>query len=466
MASTGASQQPGKAHEIPAVSRPEEREAAAQRRRAFPYRFPRDTRSLGGLFGVDENKRRLLRYFYFERRLAHALGAWTLSIPELEVNLETGRHIFYHMDAARFFRERLHEQESRLEEIDGYRDAEIDRFIEEMLSAADVPELLAGVHLVAGRALETAYRHHMDVTDPVTDAPTIRLMQRTLLDYPPMLEWAEGAIAAFVEGGVDEARLVAWRWHLGRVLGSIGGVSGADSRNDEPSPMRCDVTPFERGTVPLRDSRFTTFTNTGDYDIADGEPRYPGQFYETVRLHFIRTQRDEIDAIECFGTLLWDIRFTDFDAEHHLARIAWDEARHTEIGHMALAVAGYDPFELPNRLTSSTCRGPIEPLYAMSEINRFGEVFVIKTINKFIDEARARGDDLFVHIADFVRADERTHVRKGRHILGTMTDMGTQELEQKTREAFVDCLLNLGAISKPEEAYTLTREQLERFIGE
>lgn len=51
-----------------------------------------------------------------------------------------------------------------------------------------------------------------------------------------------------------------------------------------------------------------------------------------------------------------------------------------------------------------------------------------------------KGDALLVHIADFVRADERKHVRKGCHIIGTMTDMSTQELEQKTREAFAECL--------------------------
>jgi hypothetical protein len=73
---------------------------------------------LGGKFSVKENARRLLRFFYFERRLAQALGAWTLSIPEFEVKLETGRHIFFHADAARLFRERLSEQEMRLKDID------------------------------------------------------------------------------------------------------------------------------------------------------------------------------------------------------------------------------------------------------------------------------------------------------------------------------------------------------------
>ena len=376
--------------EIPPVSRPEARQAAAARRSAFPYRFPRDDRQLGGKFSVAENGRRLLRFFYFERRLAQAMGAWTLGIPEFEVKLETGRHLFYHADAARALRERLHEQEKTLKQIDDFRDAEIDGFIEELLSAADAAELLVGLHQVAGAALATAYRHHSDDTDAVTDAPTIRLLRRILLDYEPMLAWVEAALAAYVAGGIDESRLAAWRWHLQRLLASHGGVTGADERSIAPQPLRSEQNAFERGTRPMRDERFTTFANTGDYDVADGEPRHPAGTYENLRLRFLRTQRDEVDAIEAFGTFLWDIRFKDFQAEYDLARITWDEARHTEIGHRALLASGYDPFELPNRLTGSTCRGPMEPAYAMAEINLFGEVGVLKTIGGLIDVAAER----------------------------------------------------------------------------
>jgi len=401
-----------------------------------------------------------------ERRLAQGLGSWTLSIPEFEVKIETGRHIFWHADAARRLRERLHEQEKRLGEIDGFRDAEIDAFIEEMLSAEDVPEFLVGVHQVAGRALEVAYRHHIDDTDPVTDAPTIRTLRQILLDYGPMLSWADQAIEAYVEGGIDESRLEVWRWHLARLLASIGGVTGADERAPRPTSLRIDTTPYKRGEMPLRDGRFATFVNTGDYNVADGEPRYPVGSYEDQRLRFVRTQRDEVDAIEAFGTFLWDIRFKDFMAEYYLARITWDEARHTEIGHRALLTLGYDPFELPNRLTSSTCRGPMEPEYAMTEINLFGEVGVIKTIGGLIDEARQRDDSVVAHISDFIRSDERTHVRNGQHIIKIMTDMGMQELERRTRELFTKCLVSLGAVKPDGDLFTITREDLEKYIGE
>ncbi|MBI4551612.1 MAG: hypothetical protein HY710_05045, partial [Candidatus Latescibacteria bacterium] len=269
-----------RSEEFPVASQPEERAAAQERKRAFPYRFPRDPRPLGGKFDVAENARRLMRFFYFERRLMQSIGAWTLVIPEFEVKVESGRHLFYHADAARFLRERLNEQEQRLSVIDGYRDEEIDRFIDEMLSASDPAEFLVGLHQVAGRALETAYRHHIDDTDPVTDAPTIRALRRILLDDEPMLAWADQAIDAYIEGGVDESRLSAWRWHLKQLLGSIGGVTGSDARNEEPSPLRIAATPFVRNTVPKRDSRFVTFQNTGDYDLGDGQPRLPVGSYE------------------------------------------------------------------------------------------------------------------------------------------------------------------------------------------
>jgi hypothetical protein len=449
-----------------AASRPDERAAAGERVAAFPYRFPRDRREIGGAFTVEENAKRLLRYFYLERRLAQALGSWTLAIPELEVKLETGRHIFYHMDAARTLRERLTEQEMRLADIDGFRDAAIDRFIDEMLSASDTPELLVGAHLVAGKALQLAYRHHIDDTDTVTDAPTIRILTRILVDYEPMLSWAEAAVEAYVAGGIEESRLARWRWHLERVLGSIGGANGSATPNAEPVPMRVDSRPYERGTVPMRDARFLTFNHTGDYDRADGSPRVTPNTYEAYRLIFLRTQRDEVDAIEAFGTFLWDIRFRDFDAEYSLARITWDEARHTEIGHRALAAAGYEPFELANRLSSSTCRGPMEPEYAMAQINLFGEVAILKTISGLVDEARRRDDSMVAHIADFIRADERTHVRKGQHIIKAMTGMKLQELEYKTRELFTECLTALGAIPDEGNSHILSREEIERLVGE
>jgi hypothetical protein len=108
----------------------------------------------------------------------------------------------------------------------------------------------------------------------------------------------------------------------------------------------------------------------------------------------------------------------------------------------------------------------MEPGFAMAEINLFGEVGVLKTINNLIDTAAARNDELLRHIADFIRADERTHVRKGQGILKVMTDLEAKPLEERTRELFKECLVSLGALKKDMDIFTVSREDLEHLVGE
>jgi hypothetical protein len=41
-----------------------------------------------------------------------------------------------------------------------------------------------------------------------------------------------------------------------------------------------------------------------------------------------------------------------------------------------------------------------------------------------------------------------------------------QDLELRTRELFTECLVSLGAIKPDGDLFTLSREDIERFIGE
>ena len=100
--------------------------------------------------------------------------------------------------------------------------------------------------------MATTYRHHIDDTDPVADAPTIRLLRRILLDYEPMLAWATTAIDAYVAGGIDEGRLGRWRWHLARLLSSIGGVTGTDPAVSRRG--RCEATKGRSYGIPCRNA--------------------------------------------------------------------------------------------------------------------------------------------------------------------------------------------------------------------
>ena len=83
-----------------------------------------------------------------------------------------------------------------------------------------------------------------------------------------------------------------------------------------------------------------------------------------------------------------------------------------------------------------------------------------------IDTDAERRDELLRHIADFIRADERTHVRKGGRIIQVITDLDAKAPEQRTRELFTECLVSLGAVTKDMDVFTVTREDIEQLVGE
>lgn len=60
-----ATSQPPIQATIPTVSFAHQRSAAEERKKSYPFRFPRDTRQLGGAFSVARNSKRLVRFFYF-----------------------------------------------------------------------------------------------------------------------------------------------------------------------------------------------------------------------------------------------------------------------------------------------------------------------------------------------------------------------------------------------------------------
>jgi hypothetical protein len=47
-----------------------------------------------------------------------------------------------------------------------------------------------------------------------------------------------------------------------------------------------------------------------------------------------------------------------------------------------------------------------------------------------------------------------------------MTELEAKDLEQRTRELFTECLVSLGAVNKDMDVFTVSREDIERLVGE
>jgi hypothetical protein len=431
------------------------------------YDFPEDPRQLGGAFTVDENADRLLRFFCFERLASRAHAGWLMGTPEFEVKVEYGRHIFYHAEAAKRMRDRLTELRTSPDTTDSYRNDEIELFFDELMTSESPAHFVCGIYGVLLPYMEHAYRRHLDLTDQVADAPTIRAIGLILFDYNEMRRWGIAAMNAYIKGGYDAADITEWQLHLEQLLRSIGGITGTSEREPTPAELRSKSSgEFKRSFIATRDPRFKTFDQTYEYKVADeGKVTYETEFDET-KLNLIRTQRDELDAIETFSNVLYEIRDVPFEFDYDMARIIWDECRHTEMGHKAIAGLGHYPFDLANRLLGIKVRTPMPPEYSLAEINLFGEANIVQECLRFSRDAYARGDRIPGMVFDYVHADERTHLAKGakwlRYIFKTDS---LQDIVARTREIAVKRLLELGIIDH-EVALTISHKELSRIIGE
>ncbi|HYM20315.1 MAG TPA: hypothetical protein VEW28_04845 [Candidatus Kapabacteria bacterium] len=430
------------------------------------YNFPKDPRQIGGAYSVEENAKLLLRYFYFERLLLRSLAGWSMGTPEFEVKVEYGRHLYYHSEAAMAFRTRLSELRFNPETADHYTNQEIESFFAELVHAESPAHFLAGVYGVLVPNLINTYQEHMSSTDQVADAPTVRIFKHILADYTEMYLWGKEAIEAYINGGYDGANIVFSQMHIEQMLSSIGGVSGKKERSVTPTNLRsAGKGIFERSFVATRDPRFTTFEHTYDYRKADeGKIEYDSE-YEEAQLDLIRSQRDELDAIETFSNVLYEIRDVPFGFDYDLARIIYDECRHTELGYKALIEKGFDPFDLANRLLGIKVRTKLPPEYSLAEINLFGEANIVQEVAKQ-SKAGYKKKDISGMLFDYVNADERTHIQKGTRWLTYLfkTDSIT-EIEQKTKEIAIERLLELGIIDH-EVALTISHKELAKIIGE
>jgi hypothetical protein len=431
------------------------------------FNFPKDERRLGGDFTVDENVKRLLRFFLFERFTLRALAGWAMGTPEFEVKVEYGRHMYWHAEAGMKLRTRLSELRTSEDVTDRFNSPVIEEFFSEILYSDSPAHFLAAIYGVVLPHMEREYREHAEHTCQVGDAPTIRAIRHILDDYREMIAWGKAATQAYIDGGYNEGSITKWQYHVEKLLRSFGGVTGATPKAQRPETLRSTgKPPFERSIIATRDPRFKTFEHTYEYHVADqGKLEYATEFDET-RLNLVRTQRDEMDAIETFGNALYEIKDVPFGFDYDMSRIIWDETRHTELGHKSLQALGYDPFDLMNRLLGIKVRSKMPAVYSFAEINLFGEANIVQEVLRYSREAYAKGDELTGRVFDFVNADERTHLTKGvrwlKHIFQTDS---VQEIEEKTKKIAIDRLLQLGIIDH-DVALKITHRELAKIIGE
>jgi hypothetical protein len=198
-----------------------------------------DLRRVGGAFTVDENARRIICYRYAEISCMEAEAGWVATMASPKIKIMFAEHAYQdslHADALGRRLPELRIMENvdmsipptlRVADVRRPPNDEFAKFIREMQDQDDELLRIAGLYRVLKPHLAVYYRHHMAVTDQVSDGPTVRMLRFILLDEEEHLKWGQAIYEEMADTPAKRRLACDWMGHLEELLAASGGVTGA-----------------------------------------------------------------------------------------------------------------------------------------------------------------------------------------------------------------------------------------------
>ncbi|TDF94855.1 DUF455 family protein [Paenibacillus piri] len=373
--------------------------------------------------GVDISKsvELLRRYAYIEQSCVRALAGWFLKIPDWEMKIELGYHLYAHA-------ERLNELGTRLEELRGgrHRDANIEpalaRVGEELIQAPDERSFLSGLAWML-RNLADVYREHAEAGDSSANALEIRILYRLLSDVERELESVKKLLLLQSSPSEEENR---WTTYLQELLQEAGCIGGLGTRIGRKA-LRPEKALFEWPAHMIFDDRIQ-HDDLGSYESKLSLPlreRSIGEF----QVYF-----NEFYAAALLATIIFDSWKLDaprqyfMDIAHHF----WDEVRHAQFGAIRLRELGVEPSKVNMVLFEQSQGMPL--LHRLCYLTLGLEVYFMPRKSVRVRYYEQQGDPRSQLFADVDWSDESNHVRYGKHWVDYLLKDDARSIEDVQEE--------------------------------
>jgi hypothetical protein len=374
-------------------------------------------------YDVDENAIRFSNYFHVLRELVHLSSGWLPLATEFETKFRLGDHIHDDARALSRIKRRLYE----LRHPSDYPGAPGDELADllDQVAGADSPErYLELAYGEAKPALRRAMAIHVEALDPVTDQPSLELLEK---------------VAA------RQDRHAAELWGAAR--------RGAEQpAPDPPSPPDLGSLPIElKGeprelrilaplVEPARDS-FVEVTPDGDPFLTDelyvndpDENHVPVEPEE--QRHFFHALMDaELCAAELMARNSHEHPGMPWDFHVDMARQVWDEVRHARVHDILM------PTELGCRWGDYPVGfGYFRSIYAHDLLGRlalFNSTSEQKAMWRHSHRRKVlvdRGQEQVAKVFDYLLADEVPHVHNGARWGAYLLDGDEGAYRRKVRE--------------------------------
>lgn len=197
-----------------------------------------DTRRVGGAFSVDECARRLIHYRFAENVCMTTAAGWASSMPSIKVKFALGEHCYHDSIHSYWLGQRLPELRVtenidvqtpptfRISNVAEPPNEEFLKFCEVMQLETDQLLRVVGLYRVLKNHLLVYYRHHLAVTDPVCDGPTVRILKHILLEEEEHLHFGMAMYEELADSPEKRRAAMEWQTELEVLLAKSGGVCG------------------------------------------------------------------------------------------------------------------------------------------------------------------------------------------------------------------------------------------------
>ena len=363
--------------------------------------------------GIDACVARLKRYHYAFRRLHEMLTAWITAEPVYELKTGFSYHAYLCAEHVAALRARVGEMREPPLGLDAVPDPALEVFFDEVLAAPTTAGKLVGVYEKALPALDAALARHAADTNPLTDAPSLRVCRFARVELADMLAFGRACVGSLVDAPARGA-MAPWLALLDGALAAAGGLDGASESSGKVAGRLHSATPYVYDPVPRRDERFADLYNQGVnpeaflYDPAfDARAKALMMLYKRLR---------EIDVPEMMAGIIHETKGKPWGYYRDMSRQLWDEARHAMMGEVGFVALGIDWTRA--RVThnwSLRLNTECTPLERHAVLYFIEQGLMAKTGKRYEWEVGVRsGIPLMATLQDYDWADEVLHASIGR----------------------------------------------------
>jgi hypothetical protein len=396
-----------------------------------------DRRNFGGRFSVIENSERLSNYRYLEEQLMEMIGGWSLTTEGLAFKAAFGYHVFDHAQAATLLGERLRQLRSGGGRGRSSSDS-LARLCEHVWNLDGLVERLVAVYRVLEPHLVSTYVYHADATDPLTDAPTVRLLRQLGGIDQSHIAWGQAVLDSLTQSRADRERALEVQADIEGRLVECGGVTGQgieshwlsfhSSKDQDRSHQRRRrvkagyefTKKCPERSSPAVEEPFWFSDDREAFRVYEVDDEWS---MEGFRHKFHQLLYGEVETTDRMGKMLAEYPDLPWDMRMDLANQMWDEARHIEIVAKAIeeelgGELGYGPWPF----VWWWMQNEPDPLRRIAVTNCWAEANLMNTLKQWRLKAVERGFERIAELCDYLQADELMHVKTGTKWVRRLTD--------------------------------------------